>query len=223
VADADWLAAAWPFVQANLRPPPGRVVEIGCGRLGGFVPRLRALGYDATGVDPEAPVGAEYERIEFEQLDLREPLAAAVACTSLHHVADLDVVLERVARVLEPGGTIVVIEWASERFDEATARWCFDRLSAGEEHGWLREHRNRWQASGQTWSAYFQSWLDAEALHRGTAIMAALRSRFQSRVELSGPYLFGDLDGVSPADEQGAIDAGDIQANGLYFVGQQRA
>jgi 2-polyprenyl-3-methyl-5-hydroxy-6-metoxy-1,4-benzoquinol methylase len=40
---------------AGLPAPPARVLEIGCGPLGGFVPMLRASGYDATGVDPRAP------------------------------------------------------------------------------------------------------------------------------------------------------------------------
>jgi hypothetical protein len=70
-----------------------------------------------------------------------------MACTSLHHVADLDDVLDRVGAVLVPGGAVVVVEWAWERFDEATARWCFARLArafarlaratAAAEPGWL--------------------------------------------------------------------------------------
>jgi hypothetical protein len=31
--------------------------------------------------------------------------------------------------LLVPGGVLVVVEWAWERFDEATARWCFARLT----------------------------------------------------------------------------------------------
>lgn len=64
-----WLAANWRFVVDALPAAPARVVEIGCGSEGGFVPRLRADGYDAVGVDPEAPAGPErYHRVEFERL-----------------------------------------------------------------------------------------------------------------------------------------------------------
>jgi hypothetical protein len=52
----------------------------------------------------------------------RQPAAAIVASTSLHHVSDLDTVFDRITGRLEPGGVLVVIEWARERFDEATAR-----------------------------------------------------------------------------------------------------
>jgi len=39
------------------------VVDIGCGPLGGFVPMLRAKGYDAVGIDPRAPEEPHYRRV----------------------------------------------------------------------------------------------------------------------------------------------------------------
>src|SRR6266511_3164187 len=97
--DERWLAAVWPFVRAGLPSPPAAVLEIGCGRLGGFVPALLRDGYDAVGVDPEAPEGPGYHRIEFEAYQSPRPVDGVVACTSLHHVADLGEVLDRVGRV----------------------------------------------------------------------------------------------------------------------------
>ena len=64
--DERWLAALWPSVRAPLPAPPVRVLEIGCGPLGGFVPMLQASGYEATGIDPEAPAGAAFRRVGFE-------------------------------------------------------------------------------------------------------------------------------------------------------------
>jgi SAM-dependent methyltransferase len=128
--DERWLTAMLPFVREHLPPPPARVLEIGCGPLGGFVPALELLGHDVVGVDPEAPEGDAFVRTEFEQYDVGRPLDAVIASTSLHHVRDLDEVLDRVGANLSPGGAVVVIEWAHERFDDATAAWCFDRLSA---------------------------------------------------------------------------------------------
>src|SRR5690349_1127731 len=107
-----WLATMWPFVRGGLPAPPAAVVEIGCGPLGGFVPMLRSAGYDASGVDPEAPEGPWYHRVEFERHDLAGPAAAVVACTSLHHVADVGEVLSRAMSALAGGGTLVVVEWA---------------------------------------------------------------------------------------------------------------
>ena len=50
--DGVWLAATWPFIRGRLPPPPARVIELGCGPLGGHVPALIRAGYDATGVAP---------------------------------------------------------------------------------------------------------------------------------------------------------------------------
>ncbi len=83
---------------------------------------LSAVGYDAAGVDPQAPQGRCYHRAEFELDEQRGPADAVVACTSLHHVADLGDVLDRVDTALAAGGVLVVIEWARERFDEATVQ-----------------------------------------------------------------------------------------------------
>src|SRR5712691_8832665 len=81
-----WLTATWPVVRACLPAAPARVVEVGCGPLGGFVPLLRANRYDAVGIDPRAPDDAHYRRIEFEPAELPRQVDAVVASTSLHHV-----------------------------------------------------------------------------------------------------------------------------------------
>src|SRR6266487_4759070 len=65
-SDEGWLAAMWPFVRAWLPSAPARVLEIGCGPLGGFVPALSRGGYDAVGVDPEAPEGPGYHRARWD-------------------------------------------------------------------------------------------------------------------------------------------------------------
>jgi hypothetical protein len=79
-----WLEAAWPFVRGQLPPPPSMVLEIGCGTLGGFVPALLDGGYQAVGVDPQAPEGPGYRRIEFERYEPPQPVPCVVASLSLH-------------------------------------------------------------------------------------------------------------------------------------------
>jgi SAM-dependent methyltransferase len=225
-----WLATLWPFVRANLPPPaePAQsappevtVVEIGCGPLGGFVPEMRAAGYAATGVDPKAPEGPDYRQVEFETYLVPEPVDAIVACTSLHHVADLDVVLDHVRESVRRGGALIVVEWAWERFDEKSARWCFERLTApdpADEPGWLHRHRERWTESGLSWRDYLLGWVAEEKLHRSEDIVRALDARFAQREMAYTPYFFSDLAGVSPAEEQAAIDAGEIAATGIRYV-----
>src|SRR5919108_6590369 len=166
--DERWHAALWPSVRAPLPPPPARVLEIGCGSAGGFVPRLGADGYAATGIDPEAPEGSAYHQVRFEQFQAPQPADAIIACTSLHHVADLGDVLDLAAAALVPAGVLVVVEWARERFDEATAQWCFARLPGpGEDRGWLNDRYEQWQDSRQPRVPHCGSWEEDEGLHSG--------------------------------------------------------
>jgi hypothetical protein len=221
-SDERWLAAVWPFVCDWLPAAPGAVVEIGCGPLGGFVPMLRSAGYDASGVDPEAPDGPWYHQVEFERYEPPGPAAAVVACASLHHVADLGDVLDRAGAALAGGGTIVVVEWAWERFDDATARWCFDRLPGpSADHSWLRHRHDEWRASGLSWESYCRDWAGAERLHTAGDIVAALDARFDRQHLGHGPYFFADLEDVREADEQAAIDAGLIQPGRIAYVGRR--
>ena len=223
--DERWLAAVWPFVRASLPPAPARVVEIGCGPLGGFVPMLESGRLRGDRCGPEAPPGSVYRQVEFERYDLPGQVDAVVACTSLHHVADLGTALDLVAAALVPGGVAVIVEWARERFDEATARWCFARLpEAGDDHpGGLHQRQAEWRGSGQPWDAYLRSWEQAEGLHAGQAILDELDARFDSRPATYGPYFFPELAGISEADEQAAIDSGLIQANRIQYVGRRRS
>jgi SAM-dependent methyltransferase len=219
-----WLTALWAIIQGRLPALDAVVLDIGCGPLGGFVPMLRGAGYGAVGIDPRAPDGPWYRQIEFEAYESPDPAGAVVACTSLHHTSDVGAVLDLAKSALTAAGSIVVVEWARERFDEATARWCFDRLpapSAGEP-GWLQELHDQWRASGQRWDAYCRGWAQSEALHAGDDIVRELDARFDRQLLARGPYFFPDLAGVSEADEQAAIDAGQIQANRILYVGRRR-
>ena len=220
--DDSWLAAVWPFVRGQLPAAPATVVEIGCGPRGGFIPELRSAGYDAIGIDPEAPEGDWYRRVEFERYEA-EPVAVMVACTSLHHVADLAEVLDRVEAALAPRGVLTVVEWARERFDEATARWCQDRLPApGPDAGWLSERCAEWRKSRLGWEQYLRGWAEAEGLHEGQQILRELDARFDSSSVTYRPYYFPDLSGVSEPAEQAAIDDGLIQPGRIQYTGRRR-
>jgi SAM-dependent methyltransferase len=219
--DDPWLASTWPFVRSQLPSAPGAVLDLGCGPRGGFVPALIDAGYDGLGVDPAAPDGAHYHQVAFEQLDLAGQFGAVVASTSLHHVEDIDHVSARIADALRPGGVLVVLEWAWERFDEPTAQWCFSRLAPPTESDhprWLHRHRDEWIESGKPWEAYFNGWVTDHGLHPGHAIIRALDTRFERRLLTEGPYFFADLDHTSEADEQAVVDAGLIRPTGLRYA-----
>jgi len=220
-SDDPWLGAVWPFVRGQLAPAPATVLEVGCGTLGGLVPALLDGGYRAVGVDPEAPEGPDYQRIEFERYEPPRPVDCVVASLSLHHVADPEEVLNRLKDQLVPGGVLVVVEWAWERFDEATARWCFARLASpnsGAAPGWLHKAQERWAASGRPWDDFLWAWATEEGLHPGEDIVRGLDARFHRQLYVEGPYLFPDLADTSEGQEQAAIDAGLIRAGGIRYA-----
>jgi SAM-dependent methyltransferase len=216
-----WLAAVWPVVQGFLPAPPARIVEIGCGSLGGFVPMLLADGYDAVGVDPRAPEGVEYRQAEFEEAEPFTGLDAIVASTSLHHVGDPAVVLDRAARALAPGGRAVVIEWDRDEFDEPTAEWCFERLRDDDE-GWLHGLRDGWSASGGPWADHLERWANEEGIHSADTLIRLLDERFTRDHLERGPYLFADLAVTNEEDERAAIEAGAIRATRVDYAGTVR-
>jgi SAM-dependent methyltransferase len=218
--DELWLSTLWPNLRASLPPPPATVLEIGCGRVGGFIPRLTDCGYRALGIDPVAPDGPSYRQAEFEHSDLPAPVDAIVACTSLHHVAEPAEVLGRAADVLVSDGRMIVIEWDWEGFDEATARWCFDRLGPPHEETWLHRQRDAWQASGETWEIYLDGWTGEHGLHSGRTLLLDLDQRFRRVAGGRGAYYFRDLAATTEAEELEAIALGTIQAGRLDYVGQ---
>jgi hypothetical protein len=121
---------------------------------------------------------------------------------------------------------VVIIEWASERFGERTARWCFGHLAALEpeeleEHGtWLHHARDAFAGSGLSWDAYLRAWVEEEGMHRGDQVVRGLDARFSRVSCVTGPYFFAELDGVSFGDEQAAIDAGLLEPVGIRYVGR---
>jgi SAM-dependent methyltransferase len=217
-----WLDTLWPVVRGRLPAPPARVVDIGCGPLGGFVPMLRANGYDAVGIDPRAPEQPHYRRVEFERAELPPQVDAVIASASLHHVADPAEVIDRITSTLTSRGTVVIVEWAWEKFDEQTAAWCFERLGPDDGAGWLRRRRDEWLASGREWPSYLRHWAERDGLHPSELLLRLLDERFERQLLTHGPYFFPDLVDTSEADEQTAIDAALIQPTRIDYVGTRR-
>lgn len=213
-----WLRAVWEIVEPHLPQPRSSIVELGCGPLGGLVPRLRAAGHVATGIDPQAPDEPFYQRIEFEHARLPEHVDVVVACLALHHVGDPASVIERIAGALGDGGSVVVVEWDWEAFDERTARWSFARLPA-EPESWLHRRREEWIASQQPWAAYLETWALQHGLHRAQELLDLLDRRFERRVRAPGPYLFPELVDTDEADEQAAIERAEIRPTRVDYVG----
>jgi SAM-dependent methyltransferase len=184
------------FVAAHLPAAPARLLEVGCGH-GALALAMARLEYDVLAIDPHAPEGDLFRRVSLEDLADPGPFGAVVANRSLHHIHDLPAAVEKIARLLAPGGRLLLHEHAWDVVDEPTLRW-------------FREHggQGNWRA-------------DHAGLHSSEAMLAELAPRFEQRWLEWTPYLHGEL-GIEPEIERAAIASGAIRATGFLYVGERR-
>ena len=226
---AMWQQRVEEFVLDRVGSAPARVLEVGCGE-GELAHALTRAGHSVTAIDPRAPEGPIFRRVGIEGFSDPGPFDHVVASLSLHHVEDLGGALDKIADVLRTGGSLVVVEFAWERIDEATAQWALGRLPAAPPAGkpsWL-ERCCRGRACGgeggghdheDHTGAHFAGWAE-QGLHDSERLRAELESRFVGRLFAWVPYLYADLDeATSEADERAAIAAGVINATGFRYVG----
>ncbi len=124
--------------------PGSRVLDVGCGD-GGLVDRLGGLGYDALGVDPNAPSHARLIQERVEHATRLGHFDAITAVMALHHV-ELDAVASVFARLLRPGGRLFVSELAWEAYDERAAVWLEAKI--------LRTPKTLFSAGGLSTAIY---------------------------------------------------------------------
>lgn len=196
------------FVLARLPPPPARVLEVGCGDVGGLVPALVAAGYDALGADPRAPEGQRFRQSDFRELD--GEWDAVVAGRMLHHVRPLDPGVEHLAR-LAP--LLLVDEFAWDLIDDAARNW------------YEGQHRLLSAAgAAPPGPASMPEWRERHPdLHPHDVVLTALRAHYEERELEWVPYLHRWLAGSSSeALERTLVDAGALRPTGLHWSGTVR-
>jgi SAM-dependent methyltransferase len=203
------MAGFIDFVLNQLPAPPRRVLEVGCGSEGGLVAALAAAGYDALGVDPQAPEGERFVRTRFQELE-PDHFDAVVAGRVLHHVRPLGDGLDRLA---ELAPLLLVDEFAWDLIDEAAEGWYEGQhrllTAAGVEPpgpGSLAEWRER-----------------HPDLHPHGVLLDALRERYDERELEWLPYLHRWLGGpASEALEEVLTGADALPAIGWRWTGVRR-
>ena len=171
-----------------------------------MTPRLVDAGYDVSAVDPRAPAGARYRRLEFQELG-DESYDAVVAERVLHHVHPLDESLDKLAAL---GPLLILDEFAWDRIDDATRDWY------EAQHRALRA--TGVQPTGPPDLAEWRArWAD---LHPADVLRSALVARYDERLYEPRPYLYRWLGGPATETlEAGLVAAGAIRPVGFRWVG----
>ena len=197
------------FVTAQLPPVHSRVLEVGCGD-GRLARALDDVGYRVVAIDPAAPEDPIFQAVSLEEFAAPGRVDAVVASRSLHHIHDLAGALSKLERLLVPGGRLIIVEHAFDRFDEPTAGWYLDKRRAKGLHA-----PSSLQACLAEWEA------DHAGLHGYPAMRGELDRRFTERWFDWTPSLYLELGEELEREERRLIAAGSIQATGFLYVGER--
>jgi SAM-dependent methyltransferase len=180
----------------------------------------------STAIDPRAPEGPIFRRVGKEEFSEPGPFDHVVAILSLHHVEDIGGALDKIVSLLHAGGTLVVVEFAWDRIDGATAEWALARLpyaSASGKRSWLerccrgRAHDRGDEVGLLHAEAHVARWAGEERLHGSGQMLEEIGRRFAQRS--FSWWLYPDLDDTSEAEEVATIKAGEINATSFCYVG----
>lgn len=171
-------------------------------------------GYDAVGVDPEAPAGRRFVRARFETLapsnSLLRGIEAVVAGRVLHHVHPLDGGLDRLAEIAP---LLVVDEFAWDLVDASAQAWYEARHASLSVSGL--------EPPGP---ASLASWRERHrTLHPYRPLLEGLRARWRETALEWLPFLHRWLgDDPSEALEREQVEAGAFPAIGWRWAGTRR-
>jgi SAM-dependent methyltransferase len=200
MTDSRWWTDFDAVIGAQV-PAGARVLDIGCGD-GALADRLAALGFEAVGVDPGAPVHPRLIRGLIERTPDLGCFDAVIAVMALHH-ADLSAVTLAASGHLRPGGRLFVYDFDWTAFDERAAAWLASRDRSDADNsvaGWRREHSE---------------------LHPGAVIRQELNATFAPVIEVGRPYLARMLGRPDlEAEEHALIDAQLLPALGFWLIAQ---
>lgn len=154
----------------EMMPVRRHILEIGAGD-GELAAALAAAGHEVVAIDREQRTTFPVLLTDFESYDPGDMrFDCVVACLVLHHIHDLEKMLDKARALLRPEGIIAVDDYGWERLDEAGAR-----------RKWGALWRHEWQA----WKA------ERADLHRSDMMLRALDQRF-TRVSYKDHAYFDD-------------------------------
>jgi SAM-dependent methyltransferase len=191
-----------------------RVLEVGCGP-GDLARRLASPRLDITALDVEldgrAPApGVRWVKADFLEFD-DDPFDAVLFTRSLHHIHPLDRALAGAARLLRPGGLLLLDEFDREAADAGTARWNYEvqeLLAAAGVYPPDHLHGRPDEDPIARWRAEHEH---DPPLHTGAEMLAGVADRFERLETRRGPYLYRAIAARVEASERGGAAAAQVR------------
>ena len=227
------------FVTAHLPSAKARVLEIGCGR-GRLATELARRGVPVRGLEPDREAAQQARRRGVDVvcaglLDHEdEPFDLALFSRSLHHIHPLDRAIERVGKLLKPGGTLLVEDFAVEAIDSVTAAWRYETEALLRAAGLPYAPADGPDPDGDPLARWRREHESNPPVSDSAAMRRAVASAFSLETDTSVAYLYRYL--VQPdarddrssavgrqlfASETRLIAAGALRAIGLRLVARR--
>ena len=199
------------FLESHI-PVGATILEVGCGE-GEVACELLKRGYHVSGLDSEPEVVASAQAHGVPAVVASWPKFAssvsfdAIAFTrSLHHISLLGEAIARARELLNPGGLLLIEDFALEEVDEATVHWFVKALRSEQGKASINPIADQLATKLLSASDVMQTWRRNRAhdLHSFAAINEAIAARFVVRETQSVPYFYRYLVPVLPTTSQAA-------------------
>ncbi len=185
------------FLESHI-PVGATILEVGCGE-GQVACELLKRGYHVSGLDSDPEVVASAQAHGVPAVVASWPKFAssvsfdAIAFTrSLHHINPLGEAIARARELLNPGGLLLIEDFALEEVDEATVHWFVKALRSEQGKASINPIADQLATKLLSASDVMQTWRRNRAhdLHSFAAINEAIAARFVVRETQSVPYFY---------------------------------
>jgi 2-polyprenyl-3-methyl-5-hydroxy-6-metoxy-1,4-benzoquinol methylase len=214
------------LVQTCIGSQPCRILYVGPG-LGHIALELARAGHDITGVDIDQeavalavraaetdPFRNERGALSYEVAEFPAGIAGGRSYDKvlfsrvLHHIEDPTAAVAKTIELLDPGGSVVCVDFAYDRLGTPGARWMAQSRMSLSHSGWwpacvADSLRMETDKTAREWRADHVG----QGMNSFKAMLNPLRTKFELEPAAWHPYLFWDLaaDMRVPADQEGAV------------------
>ena len=199
------------FLQSHI-PVGATILEVGCGK-GEVACELLKRGYHVSGLDsgPEVVTSAQAHGVpavvaSWPKFASSVSFDAIAFTRSLHHINPLGEAIGRARELLNPGGLLLIEDFALEEVDEATVHWFVKALRSEQGKASINPIADQLATKLLSASDVMQTWRRNRAhdLHSFAAMNEAIAARFVVRETQSVPYFYRYLVPVLSTTSQAA-------------------